>query len=321
MDRTGNAALATTPRWAPLAAFVERWYARPLDPDDGLDEAALRAIEARIGRALPVLAREWLALVGHRLQATNQDQPVRPEQVEIRDERLALWWEYQGNWSLDVEVGRDTSSAAIDAGLPEMPPRRAPIPEALLGMVVSDTMVAAWGGDAASLGALAAGVVGGFATEASEAISVRVTALAQAWSINPHYDALFGHDALLVRGSPGAWEWMAVGDAFREACEIFEVDPLGGPRHLELRFERVPASARGFVEAVIARDLERTLGARLGTARHAQSFASASIELETSEPDAVLARVVALLDDEGRAALRAVHRPPHVRRDVPLWPM
>jgi hypothetical protein len=33
----------------------------------------------------------------------------------------------------------------------------------------------------------------------------------------------------------------------------------------------------------------------------------------------VLARVVALLDDEGRAALRAVHRPPHVRRDVPLW--
>jgi len=218
MDRTARAALATTSRWASLTAFVERWYARPLDPDDGLDEAALRAIEARIGRALPALAREWFALVGHRLQATNQDQPVRPELLEIRDERLALWWECQGNWSLDVELGGDTSSAAIDAGLPEMPPRGAPIPEALLGMVVSDTMVAAWSGDAASLGALAAGVVGGFATQASEVISRRVTALAQAWSINPHYDALFGRDALLVRGSPGAWEWMTVGDeGFRQA--------------------------------------------------------------------------------------------------------
>jgi hypothetical protein len=255
MDRTARAALATTSRWAPLTAFVERWYARPLDPDDGLDEAALRAIEARIGRALPVLAREWLALVGHRLQATNQDQPVRPEQLEIRGDRLALWWENQGNWSLDVELGGDPSSAAIDAGLPEMPPRRATIPEALLGMVVSDTMVAAWGGDAAPLGALAAGVVGGCAMSASEAIDGRVSALSRrAWSINPHYEVLFGHDTLQVRGFPSAWEWMTVGDeAFREACVIFEIDPIGGPRHLELRFARVPASARVFVEGDRAR--------------------------------------------------------------------
>ncbi len=316
-----RASLAATPRWSALASFVARWYERPIEPEDGLDDASLDAIETRLDRPLPPHVREWFALLGRRLQATNQDQPVLPDQLELRDGRLALWWENQGNWSLDVELDGDQSVASV-FGETFGEARRAHVCDALAGMVLGDTMVAAWSRGPAPLGTLSEAVAGGCCLSGHAAVDVDVHRLPRlAPSMSPHYAEQYGRAAFVVRGFEGDWQWMSAdAESFAQACEIFRVDPVGGVRHLELRFASVPPSVRAFLQAVVNGSLEHQLGARVRTAQHDRAFSRATIELETHEPVVVLTRVIERMDDAARAALHAEHRPPHVSRGVPIWP-
>lgn len=201
-------------RWAPLAAFVARWYREPLawprGPRLERVDAQIAQVEHRLGSKLPQGIREWFALAGHRLADVNQDRPVRLEGLEVEDGRLPVWWENQGNWSVDIELTGNEPRAVVVSDEPNWN-RRATTTQALRGMVVSDTLAGADRG-VGPLGALRPEVVGGYLEDPPPDLEARLEALpALDVFINPYFEApMRGHEALVVRAHPGAGcDWMA----------------------------------------------------------------------------------------------------------------
>ncbi len=313
------------PRWAPLARFVGRWYAEPLGAE-GLTEADLDRAEASLGRPLPRAVREWFRLVGHRFHDVNQDQAVRLDQLHVEDDRLAIWWENQGNWSFDVELEpRDEEPwVSVESDEPGWC-RRDRLCRALLGMVYSDTLVGVWSGRGVGpLGPLAASVVGGYRDGAPREVDARVVALPALDVVtNPYFDTpLRGHEALVIRGYEGMWEWMAATDeAHREALVLLDLGDADGPRHLVIVLDPVPPDAHDPLRAILDGETGPLGGlGRLRTARYGLHFDRATLELETRDPEAALAALRAHLPPSAVAVMRAGHRPRSTMRFVPCWP-
>lgn len=159
---------------ARLAAFVERWYAVPLDrARDGESAAEIAATEHARGK-MPGVLRDWYALVGRRVRSV-QDQPLSLAHARARTSSAALdvYVESQGNWivaaPLDVR-GNDPrvvftpSASSVKSGWTDLVAWSPPTLGAfLLAAVTRETLVAAAGGEPGPLGALRDGVVGSYA--------------------------------------------------------------------------------------------------------------------------------------------------------------
>ena len=200
-------------RWVHLAAFVAKWYREPLawprGPRLERVDAQIAEVEHRLGAKLPQGVREWFALAGHRLTDVNQDRPVRLAALEVKDGRVPVWWENEGNWSVDIELAGDEPRAVVVSEVSGWN-RRATTTQALRGMVVSDTLAGAHGG-IGPLGALRPDVVGGYVEDPPADIESRLESLpALDVFTSPYFEApMRGHEALVVRAHPGAGcDWM-----------------------------------------------------------------------------------------------------------------
>jgi hypothetical protein len=323
-------AVVGLPRWAPLVRFAERWYAEPLGAA-GLSAEAIEAAERRLGRRLPPAVAEWYQLVGHRLCDVNQDQPVRLDQLRVVENgligpqtRLPLWNENQGNWSFDAELDStdDEPWVSVDSQEPAWR-RRDRLVRALLGMLYSDTLVGVWSGRGGPLGRLGPGVIGGYRDQAPDAVDEAVAALPAIDAVtNPYFDEpLRGHDALVIRGSAGIWEWMAANEeAHAQASRILDLTNDGGTRYLVVAIDAVPPDGRDALLAILERRVEPLRHGRLRTASYDVGLTRAAIDFETPDPDAALADLRCHLPRSVVAAMRAGHRSPYTMRFVPLWP-
>ncbi|MEV5749594.1 hypothetical protein AB0L00_17395 [Actinoallomurus sp. NPDC052308] len=82
--------------WRFIQGFAAAW-ATPLTDADGWDDAALDAVEARLGITLPAAVREAYALFGRRMDLTaNQDELLEPKQLHVIDGLLVFRDENQG---------------------------------------------------------------------------------------------------------------------------------------------------------------------------------------------------------------------------------
>lgn len=319
--------ILTGERWRALAEFVKHWYAEPLGTSL-LPEQDLVAAEHRLGRRLPGALREWFLLVGHRFCDVNQDSAVWLDQLSIRSERLPIWWENQGNWSFDVELDSsdDEPWASVDSDEPSWT-RRARLPKVLLGMVYSDTLVGAWSGiGVGPLGKLAPKVVGGLCDDAPPEADDRIAALPKLDVVtNPYFDEpLRGHDTLVFRTHcSGMWDWMAVGqEATEQAVALLGVQDEQRPRRLALAFRDVPESDRGHIKKLIESPADALEGvSRFRSRQFRSDYSSAVLELETSDPEKALSKLLESLPEGARATLRAGHRSEHITRFVPCWPL
>lgn len=132
------------PRWQALRRFVSIWYRDPLGMHARAWDYVLR-VENTIGARMPDALREWFVLAAGRFADVNQDRAVRLEQVGVRDGWIPVWWENQGNWSIQVEADAtaDDPVVRVDGEVFHEPPP-ATVSEALLGMVYSDPIVGVW---------------------------------------------------------------------------------------------------------------------------------------------------------------------------------
>lgn len=217
--------LPSPERWAPLVEFVSTWYARPLQLDGNTEEQIVAA-EARLGGSLPAALREWYRMVGHRLQQVNQDSPVELERLELEDGCVSVWWENQGNWSVEVKIADADADpwATVDGSSCGMPSwdRRDRLSRALIGMTISDTLVGAWGGHGMGpLGELRSGVSAGMTERPPlDDRGIRRWPILDVF-INPNFDCpLRGRSDLIIRGDEDWLEWMTASvGAHRELAQ------------------------------------------------------------------------------------------------------
>jgi hypothetical protein len=317
-------------RWAAIARFVERWYAKPLG-GAGASPKDIQRAERRLRRTLPLAVREWYALVGRRFCDVNQDRAQTLDGLKAENDRLPIWWENQGNWSFDVELGTDDDepmvSLASDVALWR---RRGGLTEALLGMLYSDTLVGVWNGCGnGPLGPLAPDVVGGcrgerMAKRTQSEVRRNVARLpALHVMTNPHYDEpLRGHEALVIRSGGEGWEWMAATPtAYAEAATILLLDAPGDPRYLVVTFDPIPPNARQAVCDIIQ-------GEAGPPVHHHHASCSppppnpkrATLEFSTHDPEATLTALRSWLPPRLTKIMRAGHRSPHAMVFVPCWP-
>jgi hypothetical protein len=90
--------LARRPRWRALAAFVARWFVRPLQDHAGTPGVLLDGVTRRLG-AMPLALREWYELCGRRpdVQGNVQDRAVEPNELRPDDDGLVpVYLEDQG---------------------------------------------------------------------------------------------------------------------------------------------------------------------------------------------------------------------------------
>lgn len=99
--------LAASPRWLRHVAFVNDWFERSLELEDGLEPELIEAREAELGLRLPEAVREWYLLLGGRLQVCEGEQRIK-ELHELED-TLALAVENQAAtcWWADPAGGPD----------------------------------------------------------------------------------------------------------------------------------------------------------------------------------------------------------------------
>ncbi|WP_277211983.1 hypothetical protein [Isoptericola croceus] len=219
--------LLATDRWSWLAAVLDWWFADPLTDGDGSTPDEIEACEQRAGQELPTALVEWFTLVGRRLRPV-QDRPSTPANLQVEDGGLVVWRENQGAWAVLVD-GEGRGSTGDD----RFPLGPAPLSTVLHGMVLSDTLVAAWSGSRTGpLGQLAGAVRGGAVLDAS-AVDVEVVAGELAplpvpgnpfWGEPPR-----GDGETVVRGDEhtgGGLEWMtATPAAFTRLGRLLPLDP------------------------------------------------------------------------------------------------
>ncbi len=232
-------------RWRAFAAFAEGWFDLPISDDDGHTTAELADSEQRLGQPLPAALAEWFELVGRRLRAV-QDSPRLLAQLAVVDGKTPIWIENQGVWTICAALNGDADPlCTIDDADYASP--NAPLSQTLLGMLVSDTLVGAWGGRRQGpLGLLGASVRGGYLDDCSDE---QLQQLRSAYPAlrgpgNPFYDEPVRGDATtIMRISATGLEWMtATDDAFAAFGQMFELAPPGGEHELVVAFEGLPPS-------------------------------------------------------------------------------
>jgi len=91
-------------RWDLASALISRWYGDVLQPAN-IDAtiAAIAAVEARLGIALPTALREWYLRFGEFADVWNvQDRLIQPCELSIEGGQLVFYRENQGvvSWSI-----------------------------------------------------------------------------------------------------------------------------------------------------------------------------------------------------------------------------
>lgn len=320
--------LLATERWAWLGAHLQRWYAAPLSAGDGEAPEAITAAERRVGVAFPEALVEWFLLVGRRLRAV-QDAPLALDAVAAEEGGLAFWQENQGVWTLAATPAGDT--AIDDASFAWAEP---PLVAALAGMLASDLIVGAWSGRGhGPLGRLADGVVGGVIADGEPALVAGYPDLGL--SANPFFSVgVRGDAATLLRCDPAGGmglEWAAATpDAVAALDRVVPLDPPGGVHVVAVAFEGLDPDLLGLVtDARGIPDAARVapwLGAAAGlsTARASRPTpttpGSAVFEYETTEPDALVARLASGIEGPLRAHLTVARRPERVGTFTRVFP-
>jgi len=88
--------LAASPRWRRHVGFVKKWFAKPLEPADGVAAEAIEARERKLALRLPRAVREWFLLAGARVELTGeQDFIIDLDRLELEDGNLPLIVENQ----------------------------------------------------------------------------------------------------------------------------------------------------------------------------------------------------------------------------------
>lgn len=319
--------ILATGRWDQLADFVATWYAEPLGASL-LPWGELIRAEARLGRQLPVALREWYLLVGHRLTGVIQDWVLGLDQLKLDSDRLPIWRENQGCWSLDVEMSREDVepwASVIDDAATYLN-RRERLVTALVGMVYSDTIVGVWvGAGEGPLGPLAPGAVGGFCEVVSPSAQSWIDSMpALDVMRNPSFQEPFrGTKTLVVRDhANGMCDWMAATpEALASAIEFLEIDDPGKPRRLVVVLKEVPQEAKAQVQRLVGSGFgELASLARFRSAQYASDYSCVEFEFETLEPDAIMQLLVARLPQSVLPTMRAGHRPEGIMRFVSCWP-
>ena len=211
---TNAPAALRSPKWSALHDFVDTWYNEPIGAPQ-VNSTDLDAVEHRIGATLPRTLREWYQFVGHRFRNINQDHAVRLKHLELRDGRVSVWWENQGNWSIQVPVGTDDDDpfvVVVGEIFSPRPPGR--LSEALLGMLCADTIVGAWSNTGIGpIGSLKDSVFGEHAPCTRHFVNRTCTLpLLDFWP-NPYGDnPPRGHKTLIVKEDG---QWMAATKAAR----------------------------------------------------------------------------------------------------------
>lgn len=308
--------ILSKPHWRRLRDFVAHWYAKPLG-GEAQNLAALQAKEAELGVTFPSILREWYMLVAHRFCDVNQDRAVRLEAQACVDGRFVFWLENQGSWSLEVESGADEAD----------PPARligleghgvqhpgTTVSEALLGMVVSDTLVGVSSGSRAGpLGPLAHDVVGGWLEEGSgEDASLSELDF---WPC-PLFAPSRGDTNMIIRDQ---MLWMAKGPQAEEAA-LHALGITQTPPYflVVIRFSHLPETAVD--DALFLSEPGALQSGRLCSTWRTQHDEHIEFELETQEPEAVLAEVTARLDPLVARHMEAGFRPPHLAKFTPCFP-
>jgi hypothetical protein len=229
--------LLSTDRWRGLAAFVQRWYARPLSDADGHSPLEIEQVSRRLAVRFPTVVGEWFELVGRRLHDV-QDLPIRLDDLEAIDGEVRIWSENQGVWSIFVPLDAgDDPICLVDGDDESHQGPSTPLSQTLFGMVVSDTLVGAWsemqiGPSLGVLGELASSVRGGYCDNFTDK---QVERLESAYpklphSINPTFEEPFrGDETTIIRCQQVAIEWMtSTDDAFASLSAILDLEPEGG---------------------------------------------------------------------------------------------
>ena len=319
--------MATTlphrPRWQALARFVGRFYEAPLGAGM-VSEAEVRARVEQAGGPVPTVVAEWFRLVGGRLMDVNQDRAVRLESLTVRDGWIVLWVENQGNWWIEAcaESSEDDPKTRV-GGMGAATEWNATVTEALLGMAVSDSLIAAAvGSPHGPLGSFHPEVVGGN-VDAPDA-AAQVDALDPLDIVlNPYFEApMRGDDSLIIRPDGPFYTWMAADpDAELRANQVFEVSATRGPQQLVIRFTDVEPGARSTLRVFLrASDDFSTADAPVRLSQYSADFSSGAVRIESDDPTAAFARVRALVPDSLLPFMSAGHRPEHTARFVPCWP-
>jgi hypothetical protein len=220
--------LLETDRWRPLAALVDRWYARPLSDDDGHAPADIEHAEQRLGVRIPGALVEWYELVGRRLRGV-QDHPTSLDALALEGGYVRLWSENQAVWTLvtTLDAGEDPPCLVDDQ---TYACSDAPSSQVMLGMVVSETLVGAWAGRRVGvLGELRAAVRGGYLDEFDDTLPVRLRAAYAALDYvrNPFFDTpCRGDAATILRIQDAAIEWTtATDEAFAALAAVLGLAP------------------------------------------------------------------------------------------------
>ncbi|RRD50371.1 SMI1/KNR4 family protein [Buchananella hordeovulneris] len=219
--------LLLSPRWRPLRRALD-WHAEPLMAEHGCTPDEITALQTRLGCPLPGVLREWLELVGHRLQEV-QDIPGRPDTIVRDGDNVLVWTENQDVWRLWSPPGEDP--VCLLEGM-EAPP--ATLSQWLAGLVLSDTLVgAACGTRRGPLGELDTEVAGGVVELDDPVI---IAALRDRYPelkepVPPFWDEPWrGDGETVLRGLGTEFiEWMATTpQAYARVDGLLDLEPEGG---------------------------------------------------------------------------------------------
>lgn len=330
-------ALLASDRWSWLGGFVDRWYAAPLTAADGCTPEDITAAAQRVGTDLPTGVAEWFALVGHRLEAV-QDAPATLDTLAADAGGVVVWVENQEVWTL-VARADGMCTLGEDEEDFQFPPT--PLPQALHGILLSDTLVGAWSGtQLGPLGRLAPGVRGGFVQQADAEVAAAVAAYPDLdlpgnpfWGVPPR-----GDDETVLRGDESfeGLEWMtASAAAFDRLTKVIELDPPGGPQEVVIAFEDLtPADRAALVDDRGVPDMDR-FGTAVDDFGHLSQASSTAagirFHVSTQRPDETVAalrgvipaeldgKVVVAVRPERISGFRVVH--PAGRAEYVLPPM
>ncbi|MBW4718756.1 hypothetical protein [Saccharothrix obliqua] len=308
-------ALLTTERWSWLGDVVDRWYAEPLTAADGSTPDEVAAAADRAGGGLPVGVAEWFTLVGRRLRAV-QDAASTPGTVRRAGGGVVVWEENQGVWAL---IARADGVCVLDEEDFPFPPT--PLPEALHGMVLSDTLVGVWAGTRVGpLGRLAPGVRGGTAhVGAGESAAYPELAVPG----NPFWGTPPRGDADTVLRGDADLEWMtATRAAFDRLARVVALDPPGGPQEVVVAFEGLTGAEQAVLTDRGVPDIDRFAAAVEDLGHISMGAASADgvrFHVTTDRPEEAIAalrgavpegladKVVVAVRPERVSSFRVVH--------------
>jgi hypothetical protein len=223
--------LLSLERWSWLGGFVGIWYADPLTAEDGSTPDDLAAVEHEVGRRLPVELAEWFTLVGNRLEDV-QDSPARPDQTWLVDDRVCVWNENQGVWS--IVAGQDGLCSSTEEE--HFPIDPVPVSAAIRGMVLSDMLFGAGPGPTCRgpLGRLARSVRGNTIEDVTGETLAAVQAAYPVLPVTPNpffaAVAVHGDQSTILRGDLDTGLGLMWTTATAAALErMSSLVSLGGP--------------------------------------------------------------------------------------------